>query len=102
VLRKREEGLARRMLQFQLTDPEPMLFHNEAVVRDGEIVSIVTSGNYGHALGGGHRHGLRPLPRRDAEDVLGSTYEIEVAGVRHAAKASLAPLYDPKSERVRM
>jgi hypothetical protein len=35
VLRKREEGLARRMVQFQLTDPEPMLFHNEAVVRDG-------------------------------------------------------------------
>jgi glycine cleavage system aminomethyltransferase T len=69
------------MVQFQLTDPEPMLFHNEAVVRDGEIVSIVTSGNYGHAPRRRHRHGLRALPRRDrAEDVLASTYEIEVAG----------------------
>jgi glycine cleavage system T protein len=102
VLRKREEGLARRMVQFQLTDPEPMLFHNEALVRDGEIVSIVTSGNYGHALGGAIGMGYVPCPGETAEDVLGSTYEIEVAGVRHAAKASLAPLYDPKSERVRM
>jgi 4-methylaminobutanoate oxidase (formaldehyde-forming) len=28
-------------------------------------------------------------------------YEIEVAGVRHAAIASLRPLYDPKNERVK-
>jgi glycine cleavage system T protein len=102
VLRKREAGLDRRMLQFRLTDPEPMLFHNEAVVRDGKIVSIVTSGNYGHALGGAIGMGYVPCPGEGAEDVLGSTYEIEVAGVRHAAEASLAPLYDPKSERVRM
>ncbi len=102
VLRKREEGLSRRMLQFQLKDPEPMLFHNEALVRDGEIVSIVTSGNYGHALGGAIGMGYVPCPGETAEDVLNSTYEIEVAGVRHAAKASMAPLYDPKSERVRM
>jgi glycine cleavage system T protein len=102
VLRKREEGLSRRMLQFQLTDPEPMLFHNEALVRDGKIVSIVTSGNYGHALGGAIGMGYVPCPGETAEDILGSTYEIEVAGQRHAAKASLAPLYDPKSERVRM
>ena len=102
VLRKRESGLVRRMLQFRLTDPEPMLFHNEAVVRDGKIVSIVTSGNYGHALGGAIGMGYVPCPGQSAGDVLGSTYEIEVAGRRHAAEASLAPLYDPKSERVRM
>jgi hypothetical protein len=28
-------------------------------------------------------------------------YEIEVAGVRQAALASLRPLYDPKNERIR-
>jgi glycine cleavage system aminomethyltransferase T len=62
----------------------------------------VTSGNYGHALGGAIGMGYVPCPGETAEDVLSSTYEIEVAGQRHAAKASLAPLYDPKSERVRM
>jgi 4-methylaminobutanoate oxidase (formaldehyde-forming) len=36
-----------------------------------------------------------------AEEVLASRYEIEIAGVRHAAVASLVPMYDPKSDRVR-
>lgn len=101
VLRKREAGLARRMLQFRLEDPEPMLFHNEAVVRDGRIVSILTSGNYGHALGGAIGMGYVPCAGESAEDVLSSSYEIEIAGTRHRAQASLAPMYDPQSERVR-
>ncbi len=102
VLRKRDEGLNRRLVQFRLTDPEPMLFHNEALVRDGKIVSIITSANYGHALGGAVGLGYVPCKGESAEAVLGSTYEIEVAGRRHRAVASLAPMYDPKSERVRM
>ena len=34
-------------------------------------------------------------------DLLARAYEIEFAGERFAAQASLKPLYDPKSERVR-
>ncbi len=102
VLRKREAGLGRRMVQFLLEDPEPVLFHNEAVVRDGKIVSIVTSANYGHALGGAVGMGYVPCAGESAEAVLGSRYEIEIAGRRVAARASLAPMYDPKAERVRM
>jgi 4-methylaminobutanoate oxidase (formaldehyde-forming) len=101
VLRKREEGLTRRLLQFRLEDPEPMLFHNEAVVRDGRIVSIVTSGNYGHALGGAVGLGYVPCKGESAEQVLASKYEIEIAGQRHRAVASLRPMYDPKAERAK-
>jgi len=102
VLAKREEGLSRRLVQFQLKDPEPLMFHNEVVVRDGEIVSIITSGNYGHHLGGAIGLGYVPCKGESAEEVLASTYEIEIAGERHAAIASLKPLYDPGSLRVRM
>lgn len=102
VLAKREEGLSRRLVQFQLKDPEPLLFHNEVVVRDGEIVSIITSGNYGHHLGGAIGLGYVPSVGESADDVLASTYEIEIAGERHEAIASLKPLYDPGSLRVRM
>jgi 4-methylaminobutanoate oxidase (formaldehyde-forming) len=102
VLRKRDEGLKTRMVQFRLTDPEPKLFHNEALVRDGQIVGVVTSANYGHALGGAIGMGYVPCPGETAEQVLASTYEIEIAGTRVAAEASLQPMYDPKSERVRM
>jgi glycine cleavage system T protein len=101
VLRKQEAGLKRRMLQFKLDDPQPLLFHNEAVVRDGKIVSIITSGNYGHHLGGAIGLGYVPCEGESEADVLGSTYEIEIAGTRVSASASLAPMYDPKSERVR-
>lgn len=101
VLRKEQQGLDRRMVQFRLQDPEPLLFHNEAIVRDGEIVGPVTSGNYGHFLGGAIGLGYVPSRGQSDDDILGSSYEIEVAGKRHAAIASLVPMHDPNSERVK-
>jgi 4-methylaminobutanoate oxidase (formaldehyde-forming) len=101
VLRKADAGLERRMLQFRLTDPEPLLFHNEALVRDGRIVGPVTSGAYGHFLGGAIGMGYVPCKGESEADILGSRYEIEVAGVRHEAVASLVPMHDPKGERIR-
>ncbi|HVW56691.1 MAG TPA: FAD-dependent oxidoreductase [Rhizobiaceae bacterium] len=102
VLRKREAGLSRRLVQFRLTDPEPLLFHNEAILRDGKIVGPVTSGNYGHFLGGAIGLGYVPSEGETEADLLSSRYEIEIAGERFPAEASLKPLYDPKAERVRM
>jgi glycine cleavage system T protein len=102
VLKKREAGLDRRLVQFRLSDPEPLLFHNEAIVRDGEIVGTITSGNYGHHLGGAIGLGYVPSKEENPEQVLASNYEIEIAGVRVKAEASLKPMYDPKAERVRM
>ncbi|MEM7742229.1 MAG: FAD-dependent oxidoreductase [Pseudomonadota bacterium] len=102
VAEKREQGLQRRMVQFRLTDPEPLLYHNEPVLRDGEIVSFLTSGNYGHHLGAAIGMGYVPCPGEKPDEVLASSYEIEIAGVRVPAEASLRPMYDPKSERVRV
>ena len=101
VLAKREAGLERRLVQFRLTDPEPLLYHNEPVLRDGQIVGHLSSGAYGHHLGGAIGLGYVPCKGESAEAVLASRYEIDVAGVRVAAEASLTPLYDPKAERVR-
>lgn len=101
VVRKREAGFERRLVQFLLEDPEPLIYHNEPIVRDGEIVSYITSGAYGHYLGGAIGLGYVGCKGEDAASVLFSSYEIEIAGERYAARASLAPLYDPKSERMR-
>lgn len=102
VLRKREAGLTRRMVQFRLTDPEPLVFHNEPILRDGQIVSYLTSGNYGHALGGAIGLGYVPCrPDETPAELLASRYAIDVAGRIYEAEASLAPMYDPKSHRVR-
>ncbi|UVK45902.1 FAD-dependent oxidoreductase [Mesorhizobium sp. AR07] len=102
VLRKKEAGLSRRLVQFRLADPQPLLFHNEAILRDGKIVGPITSGNYGHHLGGAVGLGYVPCQGESEADVLASSYEIEIAGERFVAEASLKPMYDPKSERTRM
>ena len=101
VLRKKQAGLAKRLVQFRLTDPEPMVYHNEPVLRDGEIVGYLSSGAYGHHLGGAIGMGYVPCEGESAEQVLASAYEIDVAGTRVKAEASLKPMYDPKSERVK-
>ena len=99
IARKREAGLSNRLLQFRLQDADVMVYHNEGILRDGRMVSYVTSGNYGHALGASIAMGYVPCTGESAEEVLGATYEIEVAGARYPAAASLRPLYDPKGER---
>jgi 4-methylaminobutanoate oxidase (formaldehyde-forming) len=101
VLAREQAGLDRRMMQFRLKDSGPLMFHNEAIVRDGQIVGPVTSGNYGHFLGAAIGLGYVPCAGQSDADLLGSRYEIEIAGARHEAVASLAAMYDPKSERVR-
>ncbi len=102
VIARKESGPHNRMLQFKLTDPEPLLFHNEPIIRDGEYVGYLSSGNYGHTLGGAVGLGYVPCAGEKAADVLASTYEIDVMGTRVKAEVSLKPMYDPKSERVKV
>ena len=78
-----------------------MVFHNEALVRDGKIVSHVTSGNYGHALGGAIAMGYVPSKGEKAAEMLESHFEIDIGGRRVAAEASMKPLYDPRHARMR-
>jgi len=101
VLAKKAAGLDYRMVQFLLKDSAPLLYHNEPILRDGEIVGYVSSGNYGHTLGGAIGMGYVPCAGEGAADVLASSYEIDVMGTRVAATASLKPIYDARSERVR-
>ncbi len=102
VLKKKENGLDARLLQFKLADAEPLLYHNEPVLRDGEIVGYLSSGSYGHTLGAAVGLGYVPCKGESVAEVLASTYEIDVAGVRVGAVASMRPMYDPKSERVKV
>ncbi len=101
VLRKREAGLERRLLQFRLSEPDAMLYHNEPVLRDGKIVGHLSSGAYGHHLGAAIGLGYVPCHGESAEAVLASGYEIDVAGRRIGAAVSLKPMYDPTGARTK-
>ena len=103
LLEQKKSGVNRRLVQFLLDDPGPLMYHNEPIYRNGELVGYTTSAAYGHTLGGSvalgfvnHDSGV------DSAFVSGGHYEIEVAGKRYRASASLRPLYDPKSARVRI
>ena len=94
----------RRLVQFLLDDPEPVLTHNEPILMNGENVSYTTSSGYGHTLGGCVGMGYLSAP--DGEAVTPAMLEanefiIEQADRRYSARASLSPMYDPKSERTR-
>jgi glycine cleavage system aminomethyltransferase T len=102
ILDKQENGLDMRLLQFKLTDPEPLLYHAEPVLRDGEIVSYLTSGAYGHHEGAAMGMGYIPCKGEKLADVLASTFEIDVAGTRVKAEVSSKPFYDPTSARVKV
>ncbi len=102
VLRKKDAGLDRRLVQFILNDAEPLLYHNEPIIRDGQIVGYLSSGNYGHSLGAAMGMGYVACSGESVAQVLESDYEIDVAGTRVSARASLAPFYDAKSERVKV
>lgn len=102
LVHQREQGLGRRLLQVVLTDSTSMLFHDEPVFRDGELVGRVSSAAYGHTLGGAVALAYVTAPSRDTPRSWFETgrYEVELAsGERVPAQVSLRPMYDPKSER---
>jgi len=102
LLAQRDAGLTRRLVQFRLDDPEPLLYHDEPILRNGLLVGRITSGMYGHtvgaALGMGYVSHDRGAPR---DEVIGADFEIDVNGTRVPATASYRPFYDPGSERIR-
>ncbi|MCY4497652.1 MAG: FAD-dependent oxidoreductase, partial [Rhodospirillaceae bacterium] len=101
VLRQRETGVNKRLVLFALEDPEPLLYHYEPIHRDGEIVGYLTSGMFGHTVGAaigmgyvGHEAGVT------REWIEAGSYDIEIAGKRCPARASLTAFYDPERKRI--
>jgi 4-methylaminobutanoate oxidase (formaldehyde-forming) len=102
VVKKANGPLTRRIVQIKLQDPEPLMFHAEIVRRDGRELGYVRAASYGHTLGGAV--GLAMI---DAGEPItqawldAGVWDVDVADRRVPAIASLRPLYDPESKRVR-
>ncbi len=97
VLAKKAKGpLTRRLVQVLVKDPEPMMFHAEIVRRNGRPVGYVRAASYGFTLGGAV--GLAMIEAGEPLDQAyldRGTWDVEIAGKRYPAVASLRPLYDP-------
>ncbi len=100
--RAAQTPLPRRLVGFIVDDPEVVLLGRETIYRNGERVGWLTSGGFGHTLGKPIGVGyVRNAQGVDADYILSGAYELDVAGERVAARASLAPFYDPSNQRVR-
>ena len=104
LMRQKEAGpLTKRLVMFKLRDPEPVLFHEEIIRRDGDIVGYISSGAYGFTLGASVGMGYVNHAGGITKDFIESgNWEIEIACERYPAVASLRAFYDPAGERVKM
>jgi heterotetrameric sarcosine oxidase gamma subunit len=103
VLAQKAAGpLHRRLLQVLVTDPRPLMFHAEPVLRDGVPVGYIRAASYGHTLGGAV--GLAMVDAGGPLDqswIDSGEWAVDIAGTRYPATASLRPLYDPANARIR-
>jgi 4-methylaminobutanoate oxidase (formaldehyde-forming) len=99
----KDEGVPHnRMLQFLLLDPEPLLYGNELIYLNGQEVGHLQIGGYGHTLGGAVGIGFARIDEPlTAEIVNTGGWELDVAGDRIRARASLKPLFDPQMKRIK-
>ena len=103
LARQREAGVRRRLVAVALERTDRLLYHNEPIWRNGELVGKISSGMFGHTLG--TALGLGYLANGgaavSAEWIGTGHYEVEVAAERVPARVSLRPFFDPAGERVR-
>ena len=94
--------MPRLLVGFAVEDSEVTLLGRETIYRDGERVGWLTSGGFGYSVGTPIGYGYVRNPAGvDRAFVLGGDYELDVAGERVRASASLAPFYDPSGARFR-
>ena len=100
---KAEGGAPRkRLLQVLCGDPEPMMHHAEVVYRDGVAVGDIRAASYGHSLGGAI--GLSMVEADEpikADWISSGKWEVDIAGTRYPATASLKPMYDATNEKIK-
>ena len=103
LLFQRDKGVRKRLVMFTMDEAEYWPVVREPIRRDGDVVGHLTSSGYGYSLGkmigmGYVKNGGEPV---DAAFIESGAYDIEIAGERIPASASLAAPYDPKGARMR-
>ncbi|PSM16386.1 FAD-dependent oxidoreductase [Nitratireductor sp. StC3] len=101
IMARRQAGPTTRLLQFRLQEPDPLLFGNEPILRDGKVVGRLVSASYGWTVGSAIGMGYVALEAGSTPKAAAETpYAIPVAGRHVAATASLRALYDPNNARM--
>ncbi|MER9952942.1 FAD-dependent oxidoreductase [Mesorhizobium sp. M0047] len=101
LIKRKDRGVERKLVQFLLPPDAPFAYHDEPIYRNGALCGHVTSGAYGHTLGGWVCLGYVSGGPLDKSSIESGQFEIEVGMQKYAATASLTPMYDSRSLRMR-
>ena len=95
--RVRQEGVATRLVYFEIDATESDVVGGEPVLVDDRAVGVTTSGGFGHYTG-------KSLGFAYVEPALaapGSRFVVDLLGSPHHATVLAAPAWDPANERLR-
>jgi 4-methylaminobutanoate oxidase (formaldehyde-forming) len=100
-LDRKTENRGPFVCSVKLSDPEPLLHHNEPVLRNGKVVGYVTAGAFGGTVGSAVGLCLVSLSdgETDKKSLENGSYSVMVEGNEIAAVVSLTPFYEPKGAR---
>jgi glycine cleavage system aminomethyltransferase T/glycine/D-amino acid oxidase-like deaminating enzyme len=103
LLAQRDAPRTKRLIQFRLDDPDVLTYHDDPVLRNGEMVGRTTGGMWSHT----EDRCLTMAYLSHGQGVTqgwldAGTWEIEVATRRIPATPSIRSFYDPRNRRVRM
>ncbi len=95
LMTQKEGGLTRRLECFALDEPLSV-FGGEAMIADGKVIGMTTSGDFGHTVGRMLVLGYVPKEHFGRDKI-----EIEAFGQRSLATRVERCAYDPTNERIR-
>ncbi|WP_420548006.1 GcvT family protein [Curvivirga sp.] len=102
IEKQKAEGVQKRMATFTVDDPDVILLGRETIYRDGVRVGWLSSAGFGYTLNKPIGFGyVRNKDGVDADYLKSGEYELEVATKRVKASLHLAPLFDPKMDKVK-
>jgi 4-methylaminobutanoate oxidase (formaldehyde-forming) len=95
LLAQKESGLRRKLACFELETPLSV-YGGEAMIADGKVIGMTTSGDFGHTVGRMIVLGYVPQEHFGRDRI-----EIEAFGQRSLATLVAGCAYDPANERIR-
>ena len=94
---QRDRPRSRRLVQFRLEHPDLLVYHDEPILRDDAVVGCTTSGAWSYLEDRCLAMGYVEHPGGVTADWLAAgTFEIDVAGRRVPATASLRSFHRPR------
>ena len=91
----------KKLVMFRLQDPEPVVWGEEVIHLDGKVAGYLSSGSYSFTLGSSVGMGYVHCAGGVTPDLIEiGRWEIDIAGERFQAFASLKGFIDPDRKRV--